>query len=106
MIGSLWSEGHTAGHLSVGPDFTLKRLNLEDFVLEEHLVLLDGLPDAHVLAAESGHGALLSPLKLGLRLCSVVRVITVKVTLVLVVLASLNGLLNLVALFLLLLREL
>ena len=106
MIGSLWTEGHTAGHLGVGPDFALKRLNLEDFVLEEHLVLLDGLPDAHVLAAKSGHGALLSPLKLGLRLCSVVRVITVKVTFVLVVLASLNGLLNLVALFLLLLREL
>ncbi len=79
---------------------------MEDLVLEEHLVLLDGLPDAHVLAVEGGHGALLAPLELGLGLGGVVGVVTVKVAIVVLVLTSVNGLLDLLTLFLLLLRKL
>ena len=74
--------------------------------MEEHFVLLDGLPDAHVLAVESGHSSLLASLELSLGLGSVIGVVAVKVTVVVFVLAGVDGLLDLVALFLLLLGEL
>ncbi len=64
MVGALRTEGHTASHFCVWPNFTLKRLNLEKLVLEEHLVLFYGFPDAHILAVESGHSPLLTPLHL------------------------------------------
>lgn len=72
MVGALGTEGHTAGHFCVRPNFTLKRLNLENLVLEEHLVLFYGFPDAHILAIESGHSPLLAPLHLLLGLCFIV----------------------------------
>ena len=72
VIGALGSERHTAGHLRVGPDLAFKRLNLEDFVLEEHLVLLDGFPDAHVLAAKGGDGTLFASVHFRLRLRCIV----------------------------------
>ncbi len=72
MVGALGTESHTAGHFCVWPNFTLERLNLENLVLEEHLVLFHSLPDAHILAIESGHSPLLAPLHLLLSLSLVV----------------------------------
>lgn len=77
MVWTLWTEGHAASHLCVGPDFSFERLNLEYLILEEHLVLLHSLSDAHVLAVKSGHSPLLSSLELSLRLSGVIGVITV-----------------------------
>lgn len=75
MVGALGTESHTAGHLCVGPNFALKRLNLENFVLEKHLVLFDCLSDAHVFAIKRGNGSLLAPLHLLLGLSLIIRVI-------------------------------
>ena len=75
VVGALGAEGHTASHLRVRPDFSFKRFDLENFILEEHFVLLNGLSDAHILAIESGHGPLLASFELRLGLCGVVGVI-------------------------------
>lgn len=79
---------------------------MEDLVLEEHLVLVDGASDRHVLAVEGRDCSLLASLELGRLFGVVIRVVTIEVAIVFVVLASLNGLLDFVALFLLLLGEL
>ena len=106
MIGALRAESDTARHLSVGPDLALKRLNLENLVLEQHFVLLNSLSDAHILAVEGRNGALLAPLELGLGLGGVVGIVTVQVAVIFVVLAGLDSLLDFIALFLLLLGKL
>ena len=106
VVGTLGAECHTAGHLGVRPDFAFERLYLEDLVLEEHLVLLNGLTDAQILAIERGYGALLAPLKLGLRLGGVIGVIAIQLAVFVVILAGIDGLLDLVALLLLFLAEL
>jgi hypothetical protein len=106
VVGALWAERHAAGHFRVWPDLALEGLNLEDFVLEQHFVLLNSFPDAHVFAVESGDGALLAPLEFRLSLGGIVGIVTVEVAVVFVVLACLDGLLNLVAFFLLFLGEL
>lgn len=106
MVGTLWAESHTTGHLGVWPDFTFKRLNLENLVLEEHLVLLDSLSDAHVLAVEGSDSSLLASIKLGLGLSGVIGVVTVEVAVLVVVLASVDRLLDFFSLLLLFLAEL
>ena len=45
MVRTLRTERHAARHFRVRPDLALERLDLEDLVLEEHLVLVDGLLD-------------------------------------------------------------
>lgn len=103
VVRALGSEGHTAGHLCVGPDFALQRLDLEDLILEEHLVFVDGVADGHVLAVQGRYCPLLASLHLGLLFGFVVGVITVELAVFFVVFTGLNGLLDLVSLFLLLL---
>jgi len=75
VVGSLWTESDAACHLRIGPDLALEGLDLEDLVLEEHLVFLNGFPDAHVLAVERGDGSLLASLHLLLSLRLVVGVV-------------------------------
>lgn len=106
VVGALWAESDTTGHLRVGPDLALERLDLENLVLEEHLVFLNGFPDAHVLAVERGDGSLLASLHLLLGLCLVVGVVRVQVAIVVVVLAGVDSLFDFVAFFLLLLGQL
>lgn len=52
VVRTLWAERDAASHLGVGPDLAFEWLNLEDLVLEEHLVFVDGLLDGPVLASE------------------------------------------------------
>jgi hypothetical protein len=59
VVGALWAEGHAEGHFSVGPYLTFQGLNGKDLILEEHLVLVDSLLDAGVLASEGDEGSLL-----------------------------------------------
>ena len=106
VVGALGAECHTAGHLSVRPDFSFEGLYLGDLVLEEHLVLLDGLADAQVLAIERGYGALLAPFKLGLSLGGVIGIITIQLAVFVIIFAGIDGLLDFVALLLLFLAEL
>ena len=50
MVRTLRFKRYTTGNLSVGPDLALERLNGEDFILEEHEVLLNSFSDALVLS--------------------------------------------------------
>jgi hypothetical protein len=43
MVRSLGSESDTASHFGVWPYLTFKGFDLEDFVLEEHFVLVHSL---------------------------------------------------------------
>jgi len=106
VVWTLRTEGHTARHLGVGPDFAFKRLNLENLVLKQHFVLLNCLPDAHILAVESGYSTLLASVLLSLGLGGVIGVVTVKVAVIVVIFASVNRLLNFFTLLLFFLAEL
>ena len=106
VVWTLWAEGYTTGHLRVRPNLTLKGLNLENLVLEEHLVLLDGLSDAHVLAVEGSDSSLLASVLLGLGLGGVIGVVAIQVAILIVVLASVDSLLDFFSLLLLFLAEL
>lgn len=78
MIRTLRPEGDTAGDLGVGPDLTLKRLNCEDLILEQHWVVINSFPDALILPLERGDGLLLVSLSFELHFILIVGVITVK----------------------------
>jgi len=68
LVGTLGTEGHAASHFGVGPNLALERLNLEDFVLEQHLVFSYSFLDGLVLAGQGTDGFLLASLVLGLEL--------------------------------------
>jgi hypothetical protein len=103
VVRPLRLECHATRDLGVWPDLTLEWLNCEDLVLEEHGIIIDGLPDALVLARERGNRLLAGSGSLELELGLVVGVIAVQALIAaLVVILSLeNG-----SLFVLLLREL
>lgn len=60
MVGALWSEGHAAGDLGVGPNLSLEGFNGEDLILEEHGVVIDGLLDGLVFSCQGGHRPILT----------------------------------------------
>jgi len=43
VVWTLWLESHAAGDFGVWPNLSLKGLDGEDFVLEEHWIVFDGL---------------------------------------------------------------
>jgi len=59
LIWPLGTEGHTTCHFGVWPNFAFKRFNLENFVLEQHFVVINRLLDGLVLAGQSVQGLLL-----------------------------------------------
>jgi len=81
----LGSEGNTACHLCVGPDFALQRLDLEDFVLEEHRILCNCLSDRLVLAAKGSKGLRLAALLFRCQLILVVTVVRIKTAVVVII---------------------
>ena len=106
VVWALGTESDATGHLRVGPDLALEGFDLENLVLEEHLVFFNGFPNAHILAVERGHSSLLASLHLLLGLCLVIGVVRVQVAIVVVVLTGVDSLLDFVAFFLLLLGQL
>jgi hypothetical protein len=78
MIRTLRSESNTAGYLSVRPDLSLKGLDGEDFILEEHWVIVNCFPDALVLSLKRSNGFFLVPFFFELNLILIVRVVTIK----------------------------
>lgn len=75
MVRTLGSKGYTAGHLRVGPDLAFKWFDLENFVLEQHLVFINRLFDRCILAGQSRQDLLLFALTALLQFKLVVGVI-------------------------------
>jgi len=72
LIWPLGTEGHTTCHFGVGPDFAFQRFNLENFVLEQHFIVINSLLYGLVLAGQSVKSLLLSTVELVLELVVVV----------------------------------
>ena len=106
VVRTLWSECHCASHFSVGPNFAFKRLDLENFILEEHFVLFNCFSDGSVLASKCCNGSLLFAFFLSSQLCVVVGVIRIHAAIVIIFVSIFYGSFNLLPLLLLLLTEL
>ena len=106
MVGALWAEGHAAGHLSVGPNFSFEWLNLEDLVLEEHFIFFNCLSNGGVFPGQGRDCSLLFALLLGVELALVVGVVGVETLVLTLVFSLLDGLLNFFFFLLLLLAQL
>jgi len=72
VVWTLRFESDAACDLSVWPDLSLKWLDGENLILEEHWVILDGLSDSLVLSGKGGNGLLLSSLVLLFELGSII----------------------------------
>jgi len=59
LVWPLGTEGHTTCHFGVRPNFAFQRFNLENFVLEQHFVVINSLLDGLVLAGQSVQSLLL-----------------------------------------------
>lgn len=97
VVRTLRTERHAARHFGVWPDLAFEWFDLEYLVLEEHLVFIDGLLDGGILARQGGEDLRLLALAALLHFNCVVRVVGVE-TLVIVI-ALLQGLVDVVALF-------
>lgn len=78
MIWTLWSKCHGTGDLSIWPNLSLKRFNREYLILEMHRIIIYSLANALVLSLKCGDSFFSGALSLLLKLCLVVRIITVK----------------------------
>jgi len=72
LVWPLGTEGHTTCHFGVRPNFSFQRFNLENFILEQHFVIIYSLLDGLVLAGQSVQSLLLPADDLALELVGVI----------------------------------
>lgn len=72
MVWTLRFESNAASDFSVWPDLSLKWLDGEDFILEEHWVIFDGLSDSLILSGKGGDSLFFSSFILLLELVSII----------------------------------
>jgi hypothetical protein len=62
-IGLSWAEGDSDSDFTIRPDFSNQRFDLEDVILEEEQVILNGLSDGFVFSSQCEFCSLFLPLR-------------------------------------------